>query len=55
MEEYKNLVPPGVRYYTGAPLNVGGEAVGTICAIDWKPNRLSADQKQGNLDILEIS
>lgn len=37
--------PPGIRFYAGAPIVVrGGEAMGTVCAIDQVPRTLTPQQ-----------
>lgn len=41
----------GIRYYAGAPLIVNGIAVGTLCVLDHKPNRLSEEQKAALQDL----
>jgi PAS domain S-box-containing protein len=39
--------PPFIRFYAGAPIIVQeGVALGTLCVIDYKTNKLSSDQKE---------
>lgn len=35
---------PGIRFYAGAPIEVDGERIGSLCAIDLKPNRINDEQ-----------
>lgn len=37
---------PHVRFYAGAPLDVGGASLGTLCVIDQEPRRLSDRQRE---------
>ena len=36
--------PPHVRFYIGARLVVDGQTLGTLCAYDFRPRTVSADQ-----------
>jgi CheY-like chemotaxis protein len=44
-----------VRFYAGAPLHVDGHRVGSICAIDRVPRRLSAEQRQALVDLATLA
>ena len=38
---------PHIRFYTGAPLiTAEGHGLGTLCVVDYRPRRLSSDQKE---------
>ncbi len=47
---------PGVRFYTGAPLIAeGGQRIGTLCVMDYKPRRPPTDNEtQALADLAEI-
>lgn len=40
------LGDPYVRFYAGAPLRIGGLALGTLCLIDSKPREFGADERR---------
>lgn len=40
---------PHLRFYAGAPIIVGGEAIGTVCAFDVKPHKRTADDLAARL------
>lgn len=42
---------PGVRFYAGMPLNVGGRKIGTLCVVDHVPRRLDATQRTMFIDL----
>lgn len=46
---------PAIRFYAGAPLRTGdGIRMGTLCAIDTKPRRISAAEKQMLADLAAV-
>ena len=45
----------GIRFYAGVPLVVNGIAVGTLCVLDCKPNRLSEQQKAALQDLAFVT
>lgn len=49
------LGEPHIRFYAGAPLlSKAGHALGALCVIDRKPNRLSDDQRADLVRLAEI-
>lgn len=47
--------PPNIRFYAGIPLTTErGQALGTLCAIDHDPRRLSGDEQQFLRDIAAV-
>lgn len=47
---------PSIRFYAGAPVHVGaGSAVGTLCAIDFKPHSLSDEQRRTLVMLAELA
>ena len=45
---------PGIRFYAGAPLRVGGDhLVGTLCLIDTRPRQLDDAQRQSLRDLAD--
>lgn len=47
------LGDPFIRFYAGAPLRVGGHAVGTLCLIDDKPRQFLADDRKRLSDLAQ--
>ena len=45
---------PHIRFYAGIPLPVAGGSIGTLCVIDTKPRRFSADQTSLLADLAHI-
>ncbi len=46
--------PPGVRFYAGHPLSVvGGQRVGTLCVIDYRPRKLTLTELQTLQDLAD--
>jgi len=46
---------PGIRFYAGAPIEVDGEQIGSLCAIDLKPNRINDGQIRMLRDLAAIA
>lgn len=46
--------PPHIRFYAGARLVVDGQTIGTLCAYDLKPRKLSCEQVD-NLRLLAVA
>lgn len=42
---------PHVRFYAGAPLDIDGRKIGTLCVIDHQPRRLDAAQRSLLIDL----
>lgn len=42
--------PNGIRFYAGVPLNVLGENIGALCALDYEPRTITS----GQLDSLQV-
>lgn len=44
--------PPNIRFYAGAPIRTqGGHKIGTLCVIDHRPRRLSAEKRARLADL----
>ncbi len=45
---------PAIRFYAGAPLEVDGQVLGTLCVIDRKPRRMDAEERACLRDLAEM-
>jgi len=45
---------PHVIFYAGMPLSVDGQAMGTLCAIDHQPRRLTDEQRRSLKDMARV-
>ena len=43
---------PGIRFYAGVPLNVGGQKIGTLCVLDVAPRKKPNDSEVQQLERL---
>lgn len=49
------LGPPNVRFYAGAPLVSGGQAIGTLCILDTKGRTFDREQQQTLMDLAAMA
>lgn len=45
----------GVRFYAGVPLVIGGVAIGTLCVLDRRPQRLNEKQREALQDLARLT
>jgi diguanylate cyclase (GGDEF)-like protein len=48
------VAEPFIRFYAGAPLLVGGYAIGALCALDYRPRKFSSGKLKQLTDIASV-